>query len=89
MSYSFAYHPECKREIIKASKKNPVLREAIEGKVSEIINNPDHYKPLSHELSGERRVHILKSFVLRFEIDESRKLVTFIAFKHHDEAYRR
>ena len=31
----------------------------------------------------------MKSFVLKFEIDEQNKIVTFFFFGHHDEAYRR
>jgi len=31
----------------------------------------------------------MKSFVLRFEIDETRKTVVFIAFSHHDDVYKR
>ncbi|MEK6946485.1 MAG: hypothetical protein AABX32_02660 [Nanoarchaeota archaeon] len=57
--------------------------------MSEILDNPSRYKPLRYDLAGVRRVHILKSFVLKFEIDESRKAVNFLAFEHHDEAYRR
>lgn len=81
--------PSCQESIEKLCKKNPVLREALENKMNEIIQNPQHYKPLRYGLAGERRVHIMKSFVLKFEIDESTKTVEFIAFDHHDDAYRR
>jgi len=81
--------PSCQRTIDKACKKNPIMREALRKKMEEIILNPARYKPLRHELRSERRVHVLKSFVLKFKIDERRKLVTFLAFEHHDDAYRR
>jgi len=89
MSYVMDVVPSCRRSIEKACKKNTVLKESIRGKMRQILSNPAHYKPLRHDLSGERRVHILKSFVLKFRIDETGKVVTFIAFDHHDEAYRR
>jgi len=89
MSYTFIIHPKCRKEINRACKKNPVLRKILDNKIREIILNPGHYKPLRYELKGERRVHILKSFVLKFEIDESREIVTFLAFTHHDKAYER
>ena len=89
MSYSFIFHVKCTKEVDKACKKNPVLRKAIESKITEIIQNPDRYKPLRYDLAGESRVHILKSLVLKFEIDETRKVVIFLALAHHDEAYRR
>jgi len=87
MTYNKEIKPLCKRQIDKATKKNPILRKAIERKITEIIQNPHHYKPLKHDLSGERRVHILKSFILKFIIDEQAKGVIFIFFGHHDEAY--
>ena len=89
MGYVMDVVPSCQRSIEKACKKNPVLSDVLRKKMNEILVNPFHYKPLRHALAGERRVHILKSFVLRFEIDETRKVITFIAFEHHDEAYRR
>jgi len=70
-------------------KKNPVLKEALEKKMNEIIQNPHHYKPLRYDLYGIRRVHIMKSFVLKFEITETTKSVKFLAFRHHDDAYTR
>ena len=60
-----------------------------EMKMSEIVENPQHYKPLKYDLAGQRRVHIMKSFVLKFEINEATKSVIFLFFGHHDEAYRR
>lgn len=89
MDYKIEIKPSCKKEIHKACKKNPVLKSVIKKKVSEIIRFPFHYKPLKHELSGERRVHILKSFVLVFEVKHRERTVSFIRFNHHDDVYRR
>ena len=88
MIFSYIIHPKCKKEINKLCKRNPVLRKILENKINEIIQNPSHYKPLKYELAGERRVHILKSFVLKFEIDNIQKVVKFLVFEHHDNAYR-
>ena len=87
--YNLEIKPSCQDDINKLCKKNPVLRNALEKKMNEIILSPQHYKPLKYDLVGERRVHIMKSFVLKFEIHEDRKAVEFIFFGHHDEAYRR
>ena len=84
--YSLEIHPKCKKTIVKASKKNPLLKEILTKKIKEITLNPYHYKPLKHDLAGERRVHILKSFVLKFEISEN--TIRLIAFEHHDDAYK-
>ena len=80
---------DCEKSIDKLCKKNPVLRKALEKKMSEILENPQHYKPLKYDFAGERRVHIMKSFVLKFEINEQNKKVIFFFFGHHDEAYKR
>ena len=89
MDYKLDIKPSCQEVIDKMCKKNPVLRMALQKKMNEIIENPQHYKPLKYDLAGERRVHIMKSFVLKFEIDNINRIVTFIMFGRHDEAYRR
>lgn len=88
MTYILDVHQKCQEEINKLCKKNPVLEKAIKNKMREILKNPQHYKPLKYDLAGERRVHIMKSFVLKFEIEETGRIVRFISFTHHDEAYR-
>lgn len=89
MSYGLEVHPKCKEEIKELCRKNHALEDALKKKMEEIIENPQHYKPLKYDYAGERRVHVMKSFVLKFEIDESTKTVRFIFFGHHDDAYKR
>jgi YafQ family addiction module toxin component len=88
MNYVVFYHKKCKKDILKASKKNPIIKKILIKKIHEICNKPLHYKPLCNDLVGERRVHILSSFVLKFIIDQNKKTITFIAFQHHDKAYK-
>lgn len=87
--YSISIKSSCQKDIDKLCRKNPVLMTALENKMNEIVKNPQHYKTLRYDLAGERRVHILKSFVLRFVIEENARTVDFISFDHHDDAYRR
>ena len=89
MTYSLEIKPSCRENINKLCKKNPVLQKAIKNKIEQILENPTHFKPLRHDLAGERRVHIMKSFVLKYEVDENNKIVTLLFFGHHDEAYKR
>ena len=70
----------------KLSKRNPVAFMQLEKKIAEILENPDHYKPLRGEMKNKRRVHV-GSFVLIFEINEEEKSVIFLEFAHHNEAY--
>ena len=73
----------------KIRKKDYQLYESMLKKIEEITENPQHYKPLKHDLKGRRRVHIEKSFVLVFQIDEDEKKVTFLDLCHHDKVYRK
>lgn len=38
-------------------------------------------------MHGARRVHIGKSYVLIFEIDEKQKIIRILDFNHHDVIY--
>jgi YafQ family addiction module toxin component len=87
--YNYEIKPELQRILNKIFKKDKKMYEIIMKKIEEILQNPTHYKPLRYDFAGERRVHIMKNFVLKFEIDENKKIVSFIFFGHHDEAYRR
>jgi YafQ family addiction module toxin component len=78
-----------KARLKKLSKKNRPLYDAVLAKAKEILENPMHYKPLRHDLKGLRRVHLEKSFVLVFEVDEENRAVTLVDLQHHDDIYRR
>lgn len=86
--YFLAYLPSCKDEIKKYAKKNKELKNALKAKVNKILSNPYQFKPLRGPLAGLRRVHVLKSFVLIYRIDEKNKTVVLVRFAYHDEAYR-
>ncbi len=84
------YKPEFKEEYrkdLKKVRKNQEIIGRLEKKVTEILENPHHYKTLRNVLKNRRRVHI-KNFVLIFEIEEENNKIVFHTFKHHDEAYK-
>jgi len=87
--YGYSIEKKLKATLKRMYKKNRRLYNAVMKKIEEIIENPHHYKPLRYDLKGLRRVHMEKSFVLVFEIDEEAKMVRFLDFGHHDEIYRR
>lgn len=89
MPYKFEIKPKLEKKLKKVEKKDPVMFKAARDKIKEIIENPQHYKPLRYDLKGLRRVHLEKSFVLVFEIDEEEKMVRFLDLEHHDEIYRK
>jgi len=85
MSYEAVISPELEKDMRKIRKKNLVLYERLSKKMLEIVEHPEFYKPLRHEMKGLRRVHI-GSFVLVFEVVSDE--VHFLALEHHDKAYR-
>ena len=77
----------CQKDIAKLIRKNWALKEALEKKLKQILENPYHFKSLGNLLKGRRRVHIYSCFVLLYIIDEPNKVVKLLKFGHHDEAY--
>jgi YafQ family addiction module toxin component len=73
LKYNYEVSRQLERELDKLRRKNNKQFEIILKKMSEILDNPQHYKPLHHDMKGLRRVHIDKSFVLIFEIVETKK----------------
>lgn len=69
----------------KLSKKNKKQLEIIHKKILEIIENPEHYKPLRGDLHGARRVHIDKHFVLIYEFKDN--IIRILDYDHHDKIY--
>lgn len=87
--FSAEFSKELTRKLEKLQKRNKVLFDVIIDKIRGIKENPEHYKPLRHDMKGLRRVHIMKSFVLIFRIDYASNKIIFEDFDHHDEIYRR
>ncbi len=85
--YSYEIRDSLDKVFFKLAKKDRVLFKMIEKKIGEIICNPSHYKNLRKPLQYLKRVHIGKSHVLCFSVDESRKVVIFEKFAHHDKVY--
>lgn len=86
-NYSLEISKRADRIFKKLEKKDKVQLEAINNKVKQILAHPHHFKPLSGDMHGSRRVHIASSFVLVYEIDEQRKVVRILDYGHHDVVY--
>lgn len=87
--YKFEIKPLLEKKLAKIKKKDRTLFIAVREKIKEVIENPQHYKPLRYDLKGLRRVHVKKSFVLVFEIDEDGRIVRFLDLDHHDKIYKK
>ncbi len=86
--YVLAIKPDVDRVLNKLAKKNKKQYEIVLKKVEEVLQNPQHYKNLRAPLQDWKRVHIDKSFVLLFSVDENTKTVTLEDYDHHDRIYR-
>lgn len=73
------------KKISKKDKKQMII---IEKKISQILGNPYMFKPLKSPLNNLRRVHVMKSFVLIYSINEKEKAIIIEAYEHHDKAYK-
>ena len=86
--YGLKINEKLRQRLHKMRKRQRGLLRAIDKKVLEIQEDPHRFKPLSNVMRGLRRVHINKSFVLVFSIDEASKTVFLEDFDHHDRIYR-
>ncbi len=84
----FEIKPELEKKLIKLSKKDKGRYEAVMSKIQEIVNSGDiqHYKNLRYDMKDSKRVHI-GHFVLVFSYDQSKDLVSFEDYDHHDNIY--
>lgn len=85
--YLVSNKPKADEIFQKLAKKNPKQFEIVAKKLHQILDNPYRFKPLSNVMKGHRRVHIDKSFVLIYSIDEKNKTVILEDYDHHDKIY--
>ena len=84
MPYSIEFSDEFEKSMNKLKKKDKSLFYQIQKKLIELIDNPEHYKPLRNMLAGFRRIHF-GSFVLIYKVEG--ETVRIISLDHHDHAY--
>jgi YafQ family addiction module toxin component len=84
MVYQIEFSVQFEKSMKKLKKKDKVLFEQIQKKLINLVQNPDHYKPLKNILAGYRRIHF-GSFVLIYKIE--RDIVRIISLDHHDQSY--
>ena len=82
--YTIEFSAQFEKSMKKLKTKNKVLFEQIRDKLTDIVKDPERYKPLRNVLAGYRRIHF-GSFVLIYRIEGS--VVRIISLDHHDNAY--
>ena len=87
--YGLIILPVVDRIFKKLEKKDKKQLLAINKKIRQLQENPYLGKPLHFPLQNMRRVHILKSFVLIYDIQEKEKTITIRDYDHHDNIYKK
>jgi mRNA interferase RelE/StbE/toxin YoeB len=87
MAYGLSIPEQLDKVFSKLVKKNKKQMQIVNKKLRQILENPYHFKPLRGDMHGARRVHIDKSFVLIYEIDEQNKIVRLLDYDHHSSIY--
>lgn len=88
MMYALALRESVDKLFSKLTKKDPKQMRMVDKKLKQILENPHHFKPLRAPMQHLRRVHVGKSFVLIYSIDEKNKTVVVEDYAHHDEVYK-
>ncbi|MDO8725536.1 MAG: type II toxin-antitoxin system mRNA interferase toxin, RelE/StbE family [Candidatus Methanoperedens sp.] len=85
--YTLEVRESVDRIFSKLAKKNPKQMRIIDKKIQQVLENPHHFKPLRAPMQHLRRVHIDKSFVLTYSVDEQNEIVIIEDYDHHDNVY--
>lgn len=72
----------------KLSKRDAKQFEILQRTIKNILENPHQAKPLRAPMQNKRRIHIGKSFVLIFSIDETNQVVVLEEYDHHYMIYK-
>ncbi len=83
--YSLEVRESIDRIFSKLAKRDPKKMRIIEKK--QICEEPLHFKSLRAPMQHLRRVHIDKSFVLTYSVNEKNKVVIIEDYDHHDKIY--
>ena len=87
MPYSLKLRTHVDKLFNKMGRKDRHNLEIIYKKLEEVCEDPNKFKPLGTPMQGMRRIHVLKSFVIIYSINESTHSVWIEDFAHHDEVY--
>jgi len=87
--YTIQIEENLESKLKKLFKKDRKQYEIIMKRIEKIVMDPYNFKPLRYDMKQFRRVHVAKSFVLIFKIEESKKMIKFIDYDHHDKIYKR
>lgn len=77
------------KALAKMKKKDIATYRIIMKQIGKAVENPEVGKPLRKGLSGLRRLHIGRSFVLSYSYDRNSKKVIFLEYESWANFYKR
>jgi len=86
MAYTLRLTPRFEKNFQRLTKKDPVLRDRVYSKLSEVLDNPSIGETLSHNLAGMLSTHV-GNWVIIYMVEGD--VVILLNFDHHDRAYFR
>ena len=86
--YKLVFREVPHKELKKDTKRDAKRFEIIDKKIKQILENPYQFKPLRAPMQHLRRVHVDKSFVIIYSIDEPQKTIIIEDYDHHDNIYK-
>ena len=89
--YNICIKPTFKKKVKKikgVKEKENIINKMDEIKQTVSSNNEGHYKNLKKPLQKFKRVHVNTCFVMIFEIDSEKRIITFYNYEHHDNIYK-
>ena len=89
MTFRDDYSNQLVKKLKKLRKKNPGQFKIICKKRDEVLRTPVRYKNLRYDMSGRKRVHVDKHFVLVFKVNQNDRIVKFLDYDHHDNIYQK
>lgn len=87
--YGLIVLPVVDRAFKRLAKKDRNQLLAVSKKIAQLQQNPLIGKPLHFPLQNMRRVHVHKSFVLIYDIQEKEKTITIRGYDRHDSVYKK
>ena len=87
-AYRLSIEAALQKKLHKLLRRNPGAYRAVLKKSLEIRQNPQHYKNLRGRMKALKCVHIDRSFVLLFSVDENLKTVPLEDLEHHNQVYQ-
>ncbi len=85
--YELKVRKHVDRLFTKMARRDRRNLEIIYRKLGEVCEDPEKFKPLNAPMQNLRRVHVLKSFVIFYSIDETAHAVWIEDYDHHDNVY--